>query len=467
MKSYEKVFVLDTNVILNSPDNIKALSNNGEHLVVIPEIVVGETDKFKDFPDGKGYAARQLNKLFKEAMFTNEEKQVVIDKQMITAQVVHAVTENGLKVMFLGLKPYPKREDVLNSDSMFNDFLIVYTAKVASAVLGDKVTLITDDMNCKLIALTQGVDAEQMVSSRKTDFPEHFVKVESDEDWTYKQIEDVYPDYEYGNFSFEVTSSSGKKSYFVVGNGKCLPVSGSLPNSMLQPKNISQKLFCEAILQPEFQVVVGIGAAGSGKTLAAMLAAMVLVDDPKTRYEKIHYWRNTIDALSHRDQEIGFKKGDMSEKLSSITGSLFDALAFIGRRKYLKLDSKNRDTTDDELITRLMGEYNIEAPYIGGARGKSAENTIYIVDETQNFSEADMQLLITRLDDSCKLIVIGSLNQIDGFYLNIWNNALSAMREATLENDILKMFFIEMQGSLRGKFAEFGDKFFTKRKGKR
>lgn len=277
----------------------------------------------------------------------------------------------------------------------------------------------------------------------------------------------MYPEYEYGNFSFEVCSSEGKKEYFVIGNGKCIPVRETVQGMYVQPKNISQKLFIEAVLNPEFQVVIGEGSAGTGKTLASLIGAMALIEDPNNKYEKIHYWRNTIDSLSHRDQEIGFKKGDMDDKLSSVTGSLFDALAFIGRRKYLNIDSKNRDKTDAELIVDIMKEYQIEVPYIGGARGKSAANTIYIIDETQNFSEADLQLLITRLDDSCKLIVTGSQNQIDSFYLNLFNNGLAAMREASLENDILKMFYIKMEGVLRGKFAEFGDTFFLKRRNRK
>lgn len=192
MKSYDKVFVLDTNVILNNPDSVKILSNSGECLVVVPEIVLAELDQFKGLMDGKGYATRTFSNFLKNAVTTVKQDTAVMDKVPLEVYQVFNIVDE-IKVVTVGINPYPSRSDALNLDKIYMDFLIIYTAKVVSQLYqGLQVVLITDDMNCRNMALTKGINAEPMITSKKKDFPAHFVSVQSDESWRYKNIEEMY-----------------------------------------------------------------------------------------------------------------------------------------------------------------------------------------------------------------------------------------------------------------------------------
>lgn len=85
-----------------------------------------------------------------------------------------------------------------------------------------------------------------------------------------------------------------------------------------------------------------------------------------------------------------------------------------------------------------------------------------ILDEWQNASDKTTQLILSRLDNSCKAIVIGSNRQIDNIYVNKLNNGLTDLLNiaTTKEENILKCFCIDMETSVRGKFAQFADDVF-------
>ena len=87
------------------------------------------------------------------------------------------------------------------------------------------------------------------------------------------------------------------------------------------------------------------------------------------------------------------------------------------------------------------------------------------MDEWQNSSEKTTQLILSRLDESCMSIVIGSNRQIDNLYLNKYNNGLTTLlKQTSFEHEEVKMFAIELEKAVRGKFAEFTERIFENRK---
>jgi PhoH-like ATPase len=99
----------------------------------------------------------------------------------------------------------------------------------------------------------------------------------------------------------------------------------------------------------------------------------------------------------------------------------------------------------------------------GEARGRTLSGAIVIMDEWQNSSENTTQLILSRLDNTCKAIVIGSNRQIDNPYLSKYNNGLTKLLMATHEdNNHLRMFAIELEKAVRGRFAEFAEEQFEK-----
>ena len=87
-----------------------------------------------------------------------------------------------------------------------------------------------------------------------------------------------------------------------------------------------------------------------------------------------------------------------------------------------------------------------------------------IMDEWQNSSEKTTQLILSRLDESCMAIVIGSNRQIDNFYLNKFNNGLTTLLKHTKETHAeLNLFAVDLERAVRGKFAEFAERIFEKK----
>ena len=77
-------------------------------------------------------------------------------------------------------------------------------------------------------------------------------------------------------------------------------------------------------------------------------------------------------------------------------------------------------------------------------------------------SNKTMQLMLTRIDSSCKVIVLGSNNQIDNFYINKHTNGLSTLLNSTQkEYPGIKMFSIQLNKVLRGPITEWAESIFT------
>jgi len=101
----------------------------------------------------------------------------------------------------------------------------------------------------------------------------------------------------------------------------------------------------------------------------------------------------------------------------------------------------------------------------GEARGRTLSGAIVIMDEWQNSSENTTQLILSRLDESCMAVVIGSNRQIDNLYLNKFNNGLtSLLKQTTNKHPELNMFAIELDKAVRGKFAEFTERIFENKR---
>lgn len=151
--------------------------------------------------------------------------------------------------------------------------------------------------------------------------------------------------------------------------------------SLWAPLNEVQAVFCEA-------------KAGTGKTTLAVLAGVYEVE--RRKYDRIIYVRNAIPV-----RELGFLPGDQSEKESPYFGPLIEALDNAQVGLYEKW-------TQDKGV-----EPKIIATTTSYTRGINWDKAFVIIDEAQSFDLEEMQTVLTRCKDSCKVVVIGSLRQND------------------------------------------------------
>lgn len=161
-------------------------------------------------------------------------------------------------------------------------------------------------------------------------------------------------------------------------------------------KNEEQVELVRLINENSKRIIIVEGPAGTGKSFAAILAALDLQYNKK--YKNIIYTRNVTQV----GENIGYLKGGIEDKVYPFMASLSDALNSICRlNKQAKLNAED-----------LFKRFTI-AP-ITFMRGRTIDNdTICIVDECQNCSLVELQTLLTRISEYGKIILIGSTKQID------------------------------------------------------
>lgn len=157
-------------------------------------------------------------------------------------------------------------------------------------------------------------------------------------------------------------------------------------------KNENQKKFSNLI--DEKEMILCTGSAGTGKTFIACAKALQLVKKDK-RYKKIVLVKSVTTL---EDEEIGFLKGTMEEKLYPFMVSFFS--------NFEKLIPKN-------LLRSLREQGIIEVMPVAYCRGINFDNSIVIIDECQNLTKDHIKTLMTRIGYDSKMIFMGDTEQID------------------------------------------------------
>lgn len=448
----QKIYVLDTNVILEDTNNVYKLSEDGENIVVIPETVLLELEDKKKGMQEIGYQAREFARL------------------MASATVKSVVKRNGFKVVKLSkdkLKIHLITKDSYESDLEYkyiaesNDKRIVECCEVAQEYYrGSKVIFVSLDVYARTSALFKDIKTETLNAVKEGEqFFQFFstINVESNEfnQLHGSKILDYDKLYTPTNSCYEFKSSDGNKCYAIINNGIINMLDDADFNGLgVKPINLRQKFLSKAITSNDYDLMVVDAKAGSGKTLMAIACAMRLID--KGQYDKIIYVRNSIESVD-KGAEIGFLSGN-DEKMRIYNMALYDTLEFIARARHGK---KTSSEAIEEEVEKLQDKYGIETLWPGEARGRTLSGAIVIMDEWQNSSASTTQLILSRLDNKCMGIVIGSNRQIDNMYLSKFNNGLTTLQKQTrFTNNHLSIFGCELTKAVRGKFAEFAEEVF-------
>jgi phosphate starvation-inducible PhoH-like protein len=156
------------------------------------------------------------------------------------------------------------------------------------------------------------------------------------------------------------------------------------------PKSIAQKEYIDAIRR--FDIVFGIGPAGTGKTYLAM--AMAVAALVKNEVARIVLTRPAVEA----GERLGFLPGDLAEKVNPYLRPLYDAL---------------NDMVDVDRARRYMERGTIEVAPLAFMRGRTLNDSFVILDEAQNTTREQMKMFLTRLGYESKAVITGDVTQID------------------------------------------------------
>jgi len=189
---------------------------------------------------------------------------------------------------------------------------------------------------------------------------------------------------------------------------------------VITPKSLAQKRYIDAIRK--FDLVIGIGPAGTGKTYLAMAMAVSFL--MKQEVERIVLTRPAVEA----GEKLGFLPGDIAEKVNPYLRPLYDAL---------------HDMMDFDRVSKLVEKGVIEVAPLAFMRGRTLNDSFVILDEAQNTGPEQMKMFLTRLGFGSKAVITGDITQVD-----LPENKISGL--------------IEIQGILKGiegiEFVYFSDK---------
>ena len=457
MKS--KIYVIDTNVILQNIQNLYNLSDNGTNIVVVPETVLIELEDKKKLFNELGFQSREFARTLARAevsdiIYKNEFK---IVKLQLDSLEMHIISKEKYTSEIL---PHNIAES--------NDKRIIEVAQVAKEYYEEyEVVFISIDIYARTFALFKNITTQTLHEDR-SDIPNfEFIKsinLDSSHFNTIhlKDIEKYDNEYIMENFCYQFMSDDGNSTYALIVDKKIHILDDTIFNHLpIKPANLKQRFFLSAILSNMYNLLVIDAKAGSGKTLMSFASAMRLIDIGA--YEKIVYVRNSIESVD-KGADVGFLSGN-DEKFRIYNMALFDTLEFIAKKKLRNSQNQTNQESIKSKSDELINKYNIETLWPGEARGRTLSNAIVILDEWQNSSENTTQLILSRLDESCMAIVIGSNRQIDNLYLNKYNNGLTTLLKQTrYEHPELRMFAIELSKSVRGKFAQFTERIFENKK---
>lgn len=166
----------------------------------------------------------------------------------------------------------------------------------------------------------------------------------------------------------------------------------SLPSrkKLILPKSPVQAEYIKTIRK--FDIVIGIGPAGTGKTYLAMgMAVSALL---KKEVNRIILARPAVEA----GERLGFLPGDMYEKVNPYLRPLYDALY---------------DMMETDKANRLIERGDIEIAPLAFMRGRTLNDSFIILDEAQNATSEQMKMFLTRLGFNSKVVVTGDITQVD------------------------------------------------------
>jgi len=158
----------------------------------------------------------------------------------------------------------------------------------------------------------------------------------------------------------------------------------------IAPKTENQKIYIDAI--KKYDIVIGVGPAGTGKTYLAM--AMALSSFYKKEVSRIILTRPAIEA----GEKLGYLPGTMYEKINPYLRPLYDALY---------------DMLDMERASGLIEKEIIEIAPLAFMRGRTLNDAFVILDEAQNTNSEQMKMFLTRLGFSSRAVITGDITQID------------------------------------------------------
>ena len=421
-------YFLDSNVLIHDPNSIL---NFEEHAVVIPITVLEELDKLKVGKQSIASDCRQAIRLIDKVLGKASPKE--FEQGVPIERAGKDQTSGRLSVlMSLSVDDNSMLPNTSNDNRIINDII-----KYQKQRPDESVVLVTKDINMRLKARSCGLESEDYHSDQVVSdvnlltkgfvlYPNNFWDVISNVDTkqtdgktihTIKRKElkqEVY----FNQFLLDEEGMIGKVVGITEDEVKLEHLNrDSLMNQQvwgLQPLDIYQALSLHLLMDPDIHLVNLTGAAGSGKTILALAAAIELTLSSK-QYRRIIATRSTKGL----DEEIGYLPGTEAEKMEPWLGAITDNLEAL----------HDDDVSVNGSVDYIMKQVPMQFKSLNYIRGRSFQHSLILIDECQNLTPHQVKTIITRAGLGSKVICLGNLAQIDTPYLAPTSSGLTYMTE--------------------------------------
>ena len=162
-----------------------------------------------------------------------------------------------------------------------------------------------------------------------------------------------------------------------------------------------QRVFVDSIMDQNKTIIFCNAKAGTGKTTLAIGAANILVKDKRNELDGIVYI-----VSPYGEGKQGYLPGNITEKSEVYYEPAYQAMIEVGM-------NPNSDVCSESMTAKKKGEAFVKMLTHTYLRGTNLQNKVVILDESQNYTVAELKKVLTRCHDSCKVIVIGHTGQID------------------------------------------------------
>ncbi|KVE41483.1 PhoH family protein [Burkholderia sp. BDU5] len=429
----QKLFVLDTNVLMHDPSSLFRFE---EHDVYLPMMTLEELDNHKKGMSEVARNARQVSRTLDA---------LVADGGPISA---------GIPLARLGSREALGRLYFQTTLTSIEPVEGLPQGKADNQILGvvralqrerpdRQVVLVSKDINMRIKAHALGLPAEDYFNDQVLEdkdllytgvrelpqdfWTKHAKGMESWQDTktgtTYYRVtgplvvsmlvnEFVYLEPQNGEPAFHglVRELNGKTALL-----QTLRDYSHHKNNVwgITARNREQNFALNLLMNPEIDFVTLLGQAGTGKTLVALAAGLAQVLDDK-RYNEIIVTRATVPV----GEDIGFLPGTEEEKMQPWMGAFDDNLEVL---------QKTDDAAGEwgRAATQELIRSRLKVKSMNFMRGRTFVDKYLIIDEAQNLTPKQMKTLVTRAGPGTKIICLGNIAQIDTPYLTEGSSGLT------------------------------------------
>lgn len=431
----KKIFVLDTSVLLHTPDSLFSFA---EHDVVIPVVVLNELDTFK-----------------RGTMEINRNARLVIkqlDHMRLDGRLDKGIPLPGGGTITVDLNHRDSLELLPPGFDINNDNRILAIALAYKKRFPRKyVAVVSKDINMRVKAQTLGLHAEDYLTD----------KIELDDLYPGNRVLKVdgrFVDAIYQDKELPVSALSGALSKDKLNaNEFVMLVNNAAENATalarfdadrqmlvllrerggdvwgVRPLNREQRYALEILLDDRVKLVTLSGKAGTGKTMLAIAAGLHKVMNEKT-YRRLAVYRPVIPM----GKDIGYLPGSEQDKLAPWMQPIFDNLEYLldahaptggGKKPSPGQAGGGGGGRASSPLDYLIDANVLEIGALTYIRGRSLPGLYIIIDEAQNLTPHEVKTIVTRAGEGTKLVFTGDPNQIDHPYLDATSNGLTHLVE--------------------------------------